>query len=308
MVTDGASGGMTFSSRWTWMVLAIIAAAFALSRLASTPGETLSVAQMPRELSLAIARTEPDFDPRAYDAPLLGRSAALWVGHGYLAPGEARELLALIEQGLERVEAYVSRTVEGEYGRGARIHYFARGGAFVSHSLGGYEQRNLRQPAVFLSFARERRAPYLHESAHIVAPDWSALWLREGLAVFLSRREGRWPMLLRFAGREIDANARDSEAQARACLATAAGRAAWDLVGLDGVPEFANRDVRTAFYLLSGALVECLDASCGRETLMAVYRSNNPGATLARRSGRSIEAWKQAWVRGSAAAGERRCS
>jgi hypothetical protein len=297
MATESAGGRTTFSSRWTRVVLAGLVAALVLSRFAVAPSETPSAPQMPRELSLAIARAEPDFDPRAYDAPLLGRRTALWVEHGYLAPVEAQELLALIDEGLGRVEAYVSRTVEGEYGRGARVHYFARGGAFISHTLGGYEQRSLRQPAVFLSFARERRAPYLHESVHIVAPDWSALWLREGLAVFLSRRAGRWPMLLRFADREIDVNARDSEAQARACLTTAAGRTAWDLVGLDGVPEFVSRDVRTAFYLLSGALVERLEASCGPETLMVVYRSNEPAATLARLSGRPIEAWKEAWVR-----------
>ncbi len=282
-----------FAIRWTWMVLGGLAAAFALSRFATTPAETPGPKEMPTELSLAIAQTEPDFDARAYDPPLLGRSVALWVAHDYLAPGLAQELLAHIEQGLGTVEAHVSRSVEDEYGRGARVHYFARGGAFISHTLGGYEQRNYRQPAVFLSFARERRAPYLHESVHIVAPDWGALWLREGLAVFLSRRESRWPMLLRFAGRDIDVNAPGSEQLARACLATASGQAAWDLVGLDGVPVLLNRDIRTAFYLLSGALVERLDASCGRETVMAAYRSKTPAATLARLSGRSVEAWKE---------------
>jgi hypothetical protein len=279
MAIEGRGTRQPFHLRWTLTLVAAIATAFALSRPPSVPPSTPE--QMPSELLAAITRSEPGFQISAYDAPLLGRRAALWVGRGYLAEPEGRELLALADQGIERVEIYLARTVEDEYGRGARVHYFARGGAFISHTLGGYEQRRVRQPVILLSFAHERRAPYVHEAVHVLAPDWSALWLREGLAVLLNRRLSHSPMLMRLGGREIDLDARESAAQVRACLATRAGQVAWGLVGEDGIPEFADRDVRTSFYVLSGTLVE-------------IYRSSRPTTTVSRLTGRSIEDWKEA--------------
>lgn len=292
MATDGQERACGFPRKGTLAVTVAIGMALAASRLVRSPGPPAAVGALPARTLAAIERNEPAFRVGAYDPPLLGTRVALWAERSYLTRGERREWLERIEAGVAGAERSLARTLADEYGRGTRIHCFVRGGAFISHTLGGYDQGRVRQPVVFLSFAHEGRAPHVHESVHVLAPDWSALWLREGLAVLLSRRLSHSPMLMRFGRETIDLNGGDARALARTCLASEAGRAAWRLVGQDGVPSLDGPDVRTCFYVLSGTLVETLERSLGRDALMAVYRSRRPAAALSQRSGRSAEAWK----------------
>ncbi len=295
-----ATEGQGRPYRLTLAVVGPVLSALLLSSLFPLPRATSWSSDPMTEPLDALRRLEPAERATEYEAPLAGRRVVVWSERGYLSLEQRQELLALADEGLERVESYVQRTLENEYGRGGRVHYFARRGTFISHTLGGYGHGRVRRPIVLLSFAKERHAPYLHEGVHIAAPDWGSLWLREGLAVFLSRRLSRWPALLRLGGQLIDANGEDGQARAYACLSTPVGRLAWDLVGREGVPPFgegdSRMDIRASLYLLSGAFVEWLDAQCGREVVMAAYRSPAPAALIARRSGRSIERWKRDWI------------
>lgn len=50
----------------------------------------------------------------------------------------------------------------------------------------GYQPRKYMHPVIFLSFESEKKAPFVHETIHIIAWDWHTIWLKEGLAVFLN--------------------------------------------------------------------------------------------------------------------------
>ena len=58
-------------------------------------------------------------------------------------------------------------------------------------------------PVIFLSFAAEKNAPYVHETVHIIAWDWSAPWLEEGLAVFLNDALSGYPTFPNY-GEDLD--------------------------------------------------------------------------------------------------------
>ena len=62
-------------------------------------------------------------------------------------------------------------------------------------------------PVIFLTWADEKKAPYIHETVHIIAWDWNTLWIKEGLTVFLNDKLGGYPSFPNF-GKDIDELAR----------------------------------------------------------------------------------------------------
>lgn len=134
--------------------------------------------------------------------------AVLWVEKGYLSNREIREFALAVDGGIGRVKAYLRLPFDREHYGEYRIHYFIRGGRFASHVYGRRHQRRYMRPAVFLSYVKEKKAPYLHETVHILAWDFHALWIREGMAVYLNDKLGDYPAFPNF-GKDVDECARE---------------------------------------------------------------------------------------------------
>lgn len=218
--------------------------------------------------------------------------SALWVEAGYLSADEAGELHQRIDAGIEAVENFLGLPFSREaYGQ-EKIEFFVHSRRAPSHTITGYSPRKYMHPVVFLSFAKGKRTPYLHEIVHIIAWDWNALWLKEGLAVHLNDRLGGYASFPNF-GEPVDEFAgrvlRREFPPAMEAL---------DLVGENGIPRFSDRRVRRMFYILSGSYTGYLLREWGVEKFMRIYSAKDTEAAIQQETGKPAWRWKEAWLGG----------
>ena len=215
--------------------------------------------------------------------------AILWVEKDYLSNGEIKGFGSLIDRGIIRAEEYLQMTFDKEHYKEDRIHYFIKSGRFVSHVFGGYHHKEFRNPIVFLSYVKEGKSPYLHETIHILAWEFYSLWIREGLAIYLNDKLGGYPAFPNF-GKDIDECAKEH--------ANRKFKKVLRLIGKNGIHEFSNRMERKVFYFFSGSFVKFLDGEIGTEKLMNIYKAKNTKMAFKKISGQKVEDWKQAWLNG----------
>ncbi len=216
----------------------------------------------------------------------------LWVEAGYLSADEAGDLHKKIDAGIEAVEKFLGLPFSRKaYGQ-EKIEFFVHSRRAPSHTITAYSPRKYMHPVVFLSFAKGKRTPYLHETVHIIAWDWNTLWLKEGLAVHLNDRLGGYAAFPNF-GESVDVFA---GRVLRRELPPA--MEALDLVGENGVPRFENRRVRRMFYILSGSFVDYLLSEWGVSKFMRVYAAKDAEAAIRKETGKPAWQWKEAWLSG----------
>ena len=131
----------------------------------------------------------------------------------------------------------------------------------ASHTITAYQPRKYMHPVIFLTFASEKKAPFVHETVHIIAWDWHTLWLKEGLAIFLKDKLGGYPSFPNF-GKDIDKLARGN---LRYSSIT-------EKIGQDGITSFSNRAEREIFYIISGSFVKFIYENIGIENLMEILQ------------------------------------
>lgn len=216
----------------------------------------------------------------------------LWLEAGYLSDDEASDLHQRIDAGVEAVEKFLGLTFSREaYGQ-EKIEFFVHGRRAPSHTITGHSPRKYMHPVVFLSFAKGRTTPYLHETVHIIAWDWNALWLKEGLAVHLNDRLGGYAAFPNF-GEPVD------EFAGRVLTREfPPAMVALDLVGENGIPRFENRAVRRMFYILSGSYAGYLLREWGVKKFMRVYAAKDAEAAILKETGKPAWQWKEAWLGG----------
>ena len=216
--------------------------------------------------------------------------SVLWVEADYLSEDEASDLHQRIDAGVEAVEKFLGLPFSREaYGQ-EKIEFFVHGRRAPSHTITGYSPRKYMHPVVFLSFAKGKRTPYLHETVHIIAWDWNTLWLKEGLAVHLNDRLGGYAAFPNF-GESLDDFAGRVLGREFPPATKALG-----LVGENGIPRFESRAVRRMFYVLSGSYAGYLLREWGVEKFMRVYAAKDAEAAILRETGKPAWQWKEAWL------------
>ena len=214
----------------------------------------------------------------------------LWVEAGYLSTDEASDLHRRIDAGIKAVEKFLDFKFSSEaYGQ-EKMEFFVHSRRAPSHTITGYSPRKYMHPVVFLSFAKRKRTPYLHETVHIIAWDWNTLWLKEGLAVHLNDRLGGYDAFPNF-GESVDEFAgRVLRREFPPAIE------ALDLVGENGIPKFEDRRVRRMFYILAGSYAGYLLREMGVKKLMRVYTARDAEAAILKETGKPAWRWKEAWL------------
>ncbi len=221
---------------------------------------------------------------------LTSARSILWVEKHYLSPDAASDLHRRIDAGIEAVEKFLGfKFSRAAYGQ-EKLEFFVHSRRAPSHTITGYQPREYMHPVVFLSFAKRKRTPYLHETVHIIAWDWNALWLKEGLAVHLNDRLSGYPAFPNF-GESVD----DFASRVLRREFPPATKAL-DLMGENGVPGFENRRVRRMFYILAGSYVGYLLDKMGVKKLMRVYAAKDTKAAILKETGKPAWRWKEAWL------------
>ena len=234
------------------------------------------------------------------------RRAVLWIERGALDSAAVAEFARLADRGVDELERSLGRRLDRAHYGEAKVHYFVSDSVAESHVYGGYEHARYRRPYVYLSArrVRRRRAPYLHETTHLLARGAGSLSLREGLAQYAEatvaeRGGGYTPHLF---DREGNAGI---DRQAGELLASPAGQGVLPWIGTDaaprggagGVPRFlSDSAARAAFHVLSYSYTKFLVERVGLRTFLAIYAAANVDAALRESTGRESTEWKRAWL------------
>jgi hypothetical protein len=209
----------------------------------------------------------------------------LWIEEGYLSKGEAEVLQKRIDKSIKEIENFIGIKFDMEAYKRDKIEYFVHSKREASHTITGYRPRKYMHPVVFLTYAAEMRAPYVHETVHIIAWDWNTLWIKEGLAVFLNDKLHGYPAFPNF-GKDIDEFAK-SMLRFKSPL---------KLIGQNGIPRFSDRKERRMFYIFSGSFVKYLYTHLEIEKLMDIYKPKDTKKAVAKITGKNLDNWKKEWI------------
>jgi hypothetical protein len=210
----------------------------------------------------------------------------LWVEKGYLTDEETITLQQKIDSSIQNIEKYIGIDFDKKIYRKEKIEYFIHSSIKVSHTITGYQPRKYMHPVIFLAYAAEKSTPYVHETVHIIAWDWYAPWLEEGLAVFLNDALNGYPSFPNF-GENIEELApkmlRFKEALRE--------------IGLYEPPEFTSKIERRAFYILSGSFVKYLCDQFGVTKFMQIYKAEDSNKAAVNITGKKLQTLKAEWVK-----------
>jgi hypothetical protein len=208
-----------------------------------------------------------------------------------LAPAAREGFARLAEQGVADLERLLSARVASSTSA-RRVRFVVSRRVDMSRTFG----RTVLLP---LDRVRDRRAPYLHETVHaLLSTPNRSTWLSEGLACYLES----W-VAEHVGGYDAHvftrAGDRGIHAAARRYARAEAGRAVLPWVGEPGAPPrlFEDRTgVARPFYVLSHSFTKYLVDELGLDTVLGIAGDSDPEAALRRRTGRSSEEWRTAWL------------
>jgi len=211
--------------------------------------------------------------------------SVVWVERGYLSKEEANLLQEKIDRALVEIENFIGIKFDNEAYKKDKIEYFIHSRREASHTITGYHPRKYMFPVIFLTFAAEKMAPYVHETVHIIAWDWNTLWIKEGLAVFLNDKLGGYPAFPNF-GADIDEFAKSKLTH----------KYPLKLIGQNGIPKFPDRVERRLFYIFSGSFVKYLYTHIGIDKLIEIYVAKDTQKAVAEKTGKTLDVWKKDWI------------
>lgn len=238
----------------------------------------------------------------------VGENVVLWFPRGAFPPEDAAKLLAELERGIVAAKKKTGRP-EWNYQGDRRVYYYMPDAQFISHAPGGN--------CAFIPVWRmkERKAPWLHESLHLLLKsgkgDWleggrknaeerMPLWLHEGLAdalaIEISLAEG-----LEYYSPLIDVPADQLDSLASRALRDAPSPEVLAMIGSRGKPLglFGPERVKFAipFYNGSASFVRFIAGRHGYGPLLAAIDDfDHENETLEREAGESLTSMKAAWL------------
>ena len=243
------------------------------------------------------------------------RDVAAWFPPDSVSDARRIAILGRLERGIQAAKRFVGKP--GWSFRGdRRIYYYFPDERFVAHAPGGN--------AAFIPLwrIREDKAPWLHESLHLLLAtpkgDWLStpedyqnrrmpLWLSEGLAESLAMEISAQEELAHFSPL-IDVRASQLDALAAKCLREAPSDRVLAMIGGRGkLPELFGPD-RVAyalpFYAGSTSFVRHLAARYGYAPLLgAIAAFDGEIEELEKRTGVSVEKEKADWLKAIGYAG-----
>lgn len=215
----------------------------------------------------------------------ISNRSILSVENGYLADDKIDVLHEKIDKAIGDIENFIGLQFDKDAYGEEKIEYFVHSGRVASHTITGYQPGKYMHPVVFLSFASEKNAPYVHETVHIIAWDWSAPWLEEGLAVFLNDELSGYPSFPNY-GEDLDTLAKSMLVYTSAL----------QKIDRNEIPEFPTREERRAYYILSGSFVKYVYNVIGIEKLMRIYKAEDTRKAFAEITGKTLNRWKNEWL------------
>ncbi|GHE32499.1 hypothetical protein [Vulcaniibacterium thermophilum] len=225
----------------------------------------------------------------------------LWTLPGEMPAERAQALAQTLDRTAAAVSALLGRRLDTAHYADDRLHVFVASGIGASHVYAGYDHMAHDRPYLFFDLRKVRRgdAPFAHELAHVLVWRFGSHSLREGLATYVelelaARGEASASGL--FGMHDADS----AESRAAAIARSDAGLRVLPWIGRNGhadaaVTSLEDESSREAYYVLSQSFVRYLVTSLGLATVLDVHADADPEAALRARSGKPLEAWREAW-------------
>lgn len=214
--------------------------------------------------------------------------ASLWFDSGALGPYQMDRFSKLVNRGIMTIEDHLGRSHRGRQ----KIQYFISNRVDISHST----SRSIFLP---IDMVRDRTAPYLHETTHVLVPcDDCPMWFSEGLASYvqsyISEHAGGYD------GGVFSQNGnRGINQEARRWLASDSGQAVAPYIGVSGEPPAINYDrsnVAAPFYVMAQSFVRFIVRRAGIEKVRLVFGADDFDAAMLSATGKSVAQWKEQWL------------
>jgi arsenate reductase-like glutaredoxin family protein len=184
--------------------------------------------------------------------------AEIHVEKNYLTKEEIYKIAQKIEEGIVKVKKYLGEKYLNFNLQEDKIKYFIKSGNFASVST-------CSSGRVKLSYVKEKRSPYLHETVHVIANKYSKYtdtWLSEGLAVYLNDHLGGDPTHLNI---EDNLDLLSSK--------IIKSKKYKDVIHYFPTAFYPTYKQRKAFYILAGSFVKFIKNKYGKENLLKIYNS-----------------------------------
>jgi len=234
------------------------------------------------------------------------KRAILWVEKNGLTQKELEEFGKLVNQGILDIEKYTGIKFDKKYYQADKLEYFINSKPGISR--GTIESK----PFIYLPLVRvkEKKAPYLHETAHKIAyKSIEALWMAEGFCsyvqTYVAKRYGG------YNANPFNPENIDIDQLAKNHLKTDAGKKLLSLIGLNGSPLRMNAEQREPyrpifedrrvsariFYNLSESFVQFLVAKIGLKKLIKIFDSADMQFNSMKITGKNVDDWKADWLK-----------
>jgi len=219
------------------------------------------------------------------------RAATLWFERGALSSQEMVEFARLANRGIRDIERWLQVPAAPRRARKGKIFYFISNQVEISHA---------RRRTIFLPLfrVRNRSAPYLHETFHLLVKcAHCPLWFSEGMACYaqsyVSEHFGGYDgaIFTRGGNRGLDVDA-------AGWLSRREGKAVLPFLGAEGEPPslFSDRhNVATPFYVLSQSLVKFIAKGMSAK-LHGLATSRDFDRALEKATGKTALEWKKDWL------------
>ena len=219
--------------------------------------------------------------------------ATIFFDPGVLSSEEMIAFADLVNQGILDIESYLGApTMDANQGGGRKIRYYVSTQVQISHS-------NFRSIYLPMAKVKNRTAPYLHETTHLVAPcDECPMWFSEGLASYVqsyvSENTGGYDggIFTRRGNRGINQDA-------RRWLASERGQAVVPFLGIHGEPpsiDWDRSNVAAPFYVMAQSFVKFLVEQVTMPKLRPVFEAKDFDAELQSSTGKKAAEWKELWL------------
>jgi hypothetical protein len=217
--------------------------------------------------------------------------AVIWVEKGYLDQNAIQQLGLLIDKGINDAEAYLGIKFNPKTYGADKIAYVAKSGNFDSHLCS--DCILYKNPYIFLSGAYLKTSSYLLETVKLISGPSKALWLNEGLSIYLNDKLGGWPAYPNF-GKSVDEKSFEYFQEGNPVKYIALEL--FKKIGENNKPDF-NAGEFELYCVISASFVKYLDKEIGIRPLMYVYMADDPKDALLNVTGKSVEMWKESWFK-----------
>lgn len=212
--------------------------------------------------------------------------AILYSQCDYLSEDELKEFAKKIDAGIIAIETYLNIKLDSEHYINSRV--FVNINNSMNEPEFNNENIDIDHTAIIsVDDVKGKKSSYIHELTHLIAWDYSSVWAKEGLAIYLNDKLNSYPD----NGYDIDKLSLQFYNSG-----TLESMTAFDLLGENVFTNYDDVAIEEIFYVFSASFVKYIESTIGMANFIDIYKSQNTKKSLENIAGKSIQILKGEWI------------